>query len=90
MSGKGAVRLQYGGICVVAALAVHVFGVAVDAVAALHLGDGGSCVGSRAQGIGVVSYAAAKLDVILVPVPPQNSLDLAQEIIYQILANRSA
>lgn len=53
-----------------AALAVHVFCVAVDAVAALYLCDGGSSVGGRAQGVRVVSYAAAELDVILVPVSP--------------------
>lgn len=38
----------------------------------------------------MVSYAAAKLDMILVPVPPQNSLDLTRRIIYQILAHREA
>lgn len=38
----------------------------------------------------MVSYAAAKLDMILVPVPPQNSLDLTRGIIYQILADRKA
>lgn len=59
-----------------AAFAIHVFWVAVDAVAALHLGDGGRRVGGWAQGVWVVSNAAAKLDVVLVPVSPQNRLDL--------------
>lgn len=66
-----------------AAFAVHVFCVTVDAVAALYLGDGGSCVGGRTQGIRVVSHAAAKLDIILVPVPPQNRLDLTRENTFQ-------
>lgn len=60
-----------------ASFAVHVFRVAVDAVAALHLGDGRSRVGGRAQGVRVVSHAAAELQVVLVPVPPENRLDLA-------------
>lgn len=59
-----------------AAFAVHVFWVAVDAVAALYLGDGGRRVGGWAQGVRVVPDAAAKLDVVLVPVSPQNRLDL--------------
>lgn len=67
-----------------AALAVHVFCVAVDAVAALHLGDGGRRVGGRAQGIRVVAYAAAELDLILVPVPPQNRLDLTRETTFHV------
>lgn len=37
-----------------AAFAVHVFRVAVDAVAALHLGDGRGRVGGGAQGVRVV------------------------------------
>lgn len=52
------------------------FRVAVDAVAAVHLSDGGCGVGGRTQGVRVVSHAAAKLDVVLIPVPPQNRLDL--------------
>lgn len=59
------------------AFAVHVFRVAVDAVAALHLCDGGRGVGGRAQGVRVVSHAAAELDIVLIPVPPQNCLDLS-------------
>lgn len=63
---------------VVAALAVHMFRVAVDGVTALDLRDGGGCVGGGAEGVRVVPYAAAKLDIVLVPVPPQNSLDLSR------------
>lgn len=66
-----------------AAFAVHVFRVAVDAVAALHLGDGGGRVGGGAQGVRVVQ-AAAELDVILVPVPPQDCLDLSRETTHPI------
>lgn len=62
------------------ALAVHVFWVAVDAVAALHLRDGGRRVGGRAQGVRVVSHAAPELDIVLIPVPPQNRLDLREHI----------
>lgn len=76
LSGEGAVRLQDGDVRVVEALPVREFRVAVDGVAALHLDDGRSRVGGRAQGVGVVSDAAAELDVVLVPVPPQNRLDL--------------
>lgn len=60
------------------ALPVHVFRVAVDAVAALHLREGGGCVGGRAHGVRVVPYAVTKLDIILVPVPPQDRLDLTR------------
>lgn len=58
------------------------FRVAVDAVAALHLGDGGGRVGGRAQRVRVGSDAAAELDAILVPVPPQNSLDLIGDAVF--------
>lgn len=75
-SGEGAVRLQDGDVRVVEALPVHVVRVAVDGVAALHLDDGGGRVGGRAQGVRVVPDAAAELDVVLVPVSPQNRLDL--------------
>lgn len=61
------------------AFAVHVFCVAVDAVAALYLCDGGGCVGGRTHRFRVVPYAAAKLDVVLVPMPPKNCLDLTRE-----------
>lgn len=62
-----------------AALAVHVFRVAVNAVATLHLRDGGRRVGGGAQGVRVVSDAASELYVILIPVPPQKRLDLTGE-----------
>lgn len=55
------------------------FRVAVNAVAALHLGDGGSRVGGGAQRVRVVPHAAAELDVVLVPVSPQNCLDFSIE-----------
>lgn len=50
---------------------------AIDAVAALHLCDGGGGVGGRAQGVRMVPHAAAELDIVLTPVPPQNCLDLS-------------
>lgn len=59
------------------AFAIHVFWVAVNAVAALHLRDGGRGVGGRTQGVRMVSHTAAKLDIVLIPVPPQNCLDLS-------------
>lgn len=78
LSGEGAVRFVGGDVCVVAALPV-VLRVAVDAVAALDLGDGGRRVGGRAQGVRVVSHGTAELDLVLVPVPPQHGLDLPRE-----------
>lgn len=36
----------------------------------------------------MVSYTAAKLDIILVPVPPQNRLDLTRERTFHLLMFR--
>lgn len=58
------------------ALAVEVLAGAVVAVAvALHVADGGHGVGGRAQGVRVAE-AVLKLDLVLVPVPPQHCLHL--------------
>lgn len=73
-----------------ASFAVHVFCVAVDAVAALHLCDGGRRVGRGAQRVGVVPHAASKLDMVLVPVPPQNRLDLTRGITNHVLTGDRA
>lgn len=78
-SGEGAVRPVEGGVGLVAAPAVHVFRVSVDAVAALHLCDGRGRVGGGAQRVRVVPHAAAQLQVVLVPVAPQHRLDLARD-----------
>lgn len=75
-SSEGAVRPVEGGVRLVAALAVHVLRVSVDAVATLHLGDGRRRVGSGAQSVRVVPHTAAQLQVVLVPVAPQDRLDL--------------
>lgn len=61
------------------ALAVEVLAGAVVAVAvALHVADGGHGVGGRANGIRVAE-AVLKLDLVLVPVPPQHGLHLCPE-----------
>lgn len=52
------------------ASAIHMFWVAVDAVAALHLRDGGRGVGGWTQGVRMVSHTTAELDIVLIPVPP--------------------
>lgn len=58
------------------ALAVEVLAGAVVAVAvALHVADGGHGVGGRAHGVRVAE-AVLKLDLVLVPVPPQHRLHL--------------
>lgn len=58
------------------ALAVQVLAGAVVAVAvALHVADGGHGVGGRAHGVRVAE-AVLKLDLVLVPVPPQDRLHL--------------
>lgn len=59
------------------ALAVQVLAGAVVAVAvALHVADGGHGVGGCTHGVWVAE-AVLKLDLVLVPVPSQNSLHLA-------------
>lgn len=80
-SGKQVVRPEYGGChrldVVVVVLAVHVFGVPVDAVAAVHLRQGWRHVWAWAEDV-CVGKVTAKLDPLLVPVPSQNTLDLEE------------
>lgn len=64
-----------GRLDVLVVLAIQVLGVALDAVAAVHLRQGGACVGGRAKDFGV-GEAPAKLHALLVPVSPQDGLDL--------------
>lgn len=62
------------------ALPIQMFTGAVVVVAvALHIADGRDGVGSSAHGIRVAE-AVLKLDLVLVPVSSQNSLDLCQKI----------
>lgn len=69
--------LEGHAVHVVVALAVEVLAGAVVAVAvALHVADGGHGVGGRAHGVRVAE-AVLKLDLVLVPVPPQHGLHLA-------------
>lgn len=70
-SDKRAVRSEY----VRVALAVHVLGVALDAVAAVDLGERRRHVGGRAEEVGV-GEGAGELHPLLVPVSPQNALHL--------------
>lgn len=56
------------------ALAVQMFRVAVDAVAALDLSDGGGGVGGGA--CVRVGEVPVKLDAVLIPVSPQDALHL--------------
>lgn len=73
-SHEGAVRSEY----VRVALAVHVLGVALDAVAAVDLRQRRRHVGRRAEEVGV-GERAGELHPLLVPVSPQNALDLPDE-----------
>lgn len=71
--------LECHAVHVVVALAVEVLAGAVVAVAvALHVADGGHGVGGRAHGVRVAE-AVLKLDLVLVPVPPQDSLHLCPQ-----------
>jgi len=60
-----------GRLDVLVVLAIQVLSVALDAVAAVHLRQGGGRVGGRAN-----AEVPAKLHALLVPVSPQDGLDL--------------
>lgn len=60
------------------ALAVHVLGVAFDAVAAVDLCEGRRDVGRRAKEVSV-GEGTGKLYPLLTPVSPQNALNLQEE-----------
>lgn len=64
-----------GRLDVLVVLAIQVLGVALDAVAAVHLCQGRRRIGGRAEDVSV-GKGAAKLHALLVPVSPQDSLDL--------------
>lgn len=64
-----------GRLDVLVVLAIQVLGVALGAVAAVHLGQGGGGVRGRAEKFGI-GESPAKLHALLVPVSPQDGLDL--------------
>lgn len=70
-SDEGAVRPED----VRVALPVQVLGVALDAVAAVHLGERGRHVRGRAEQVGV-GEGAGELHPLLVPVSAQDALHL--------------
>jgi len=55
-----------------------VLGVALDAVAAVDLCERRRHIGGRAEEVGV-GKRAGKLHPLLVPIPPQNALNLQEE-----------
>lgn len=59
-------------------LAVHVLGVALDAVAAVDLRQRRGHVGCRAEEVGI-GECTGELHPLLVPMSPQNTLDLMGE-----------
>lgn len=59
------------------ALAVHVLSVAFDAVAAVDLSERRRHVGGRAEEVGV-GEGSSKLHPLLIPVSPQNALNLQE------------
>lgn len=74
MSHEGAVRTED----VRVALAVQVLGVALNAVAAVHLRQRRRHVGGRAEEVGVGEHAG-ELHPLLVPVSPQDALNLQKQ-----------
>lgn len=73
-SHKRAVRSEY----VWVALAVHVLSVTLDAVASVDFGQRRRHVGGRAEDVSV-GESTGKLHPLLIPVSPENALNLQQE-----------